>query len=139
MPFLKNLWKKAKKSLGERAKNKMPGKQPEPARPKPVGEQRLPRISEEELPRAQKMAERLAGMDSFAGFCAKNRLGEPRQAFLNFYAEAIQNTLVWKKEAKAEEAAEKAGKSFSRTSYYGKLFMKCTGNPKNISSVLFEG
>src|SRR3989338_8533907 len=105
---------------------------------KPNGKTYEPEISQEERLRAGAMAKKLAEVKGFAEFCAKNNLGSPGQAFIRFYAAISQDPRVWDLEGKAENSAEDAGKAFSRTGFYGKLFMKCYGNPASLTNILFK-
>ena len=118
---------------------------PEPAKPaEPSATERKPvergecHVSAGELERARKMALRLASAKSFAEFCQRKKLGNPVEAFMKFYEAVNQNRAFWTWEAKAEEAAENAGKTFSRASFWGKLFMGCNGDPLNAGSLLFK-
>lgn len=105
---------------------------------KPGGKRPVPKIPEEEMLRARQMAQKLVGVKDFTEFCAKKQLGNPGEAFLRFYAAISQDPRVWKLEVKAEDAAEDSGKEFIRASFYGKLFMRCDGNPVNLEDVLFK-
>jgi hypothetical protein len=96
------------------------------------------RIPEAEMKSAEIMAARLASTKTIAEFCQKKGLGNPQEAFMRFYVGINQNRALWQLETRAEAAAGAAGKEFNREVFYGKLFMKCNGNPLNASSLLFK-
>ncbi len=84
------------------------------------------------------MAKRLAVEPKFVQFCKAKRLGNPEEAFARFYNAVERERRVWKMEAGEEERFEDAGKHFSRTGFYAKLFIKCGGDPANLYHMFFK-
>jgi hypothetical protein len=125
--------------LSRLKKHKKPAKPTEAKTPerKPV-EKIGYHVSEEELKRAERMASILASNEVFAKFCRARKLGDPTEAFMKFYKVVSENKAVWKLEAKTEDAALEAEKTFSRTAFYGELFMRCKGDPLRVTSLLFK-
>ncbi len=87
----------------------------------------------EEMQNAEIMAVNLARLPNFVAVCRQFGISNPKKGFLDFYKEVKDNKMLWNAEAKAEEHSEKR---FSRTSFYGKLFIKCRGNPENLTVAL---
>jgi len=87
----------------------------------------------EEMQHAEAMAINLVKLPKFVAVCKQFGFSDPKKAFLEFYRAVKDEKMLWKAEAKAEENSEK---KFSRASFYGKLFIKCRGNPENLIAAL---